>query len=295
MKLKKIIENLFLPENVKKNLSMYINKTGNYNLLDHFDEHEFLPIFNRATTSISVFSLFNIKLDDLIEDYLLSDVLEEFEREQIGHNHKITIKHVDEKILVYYQEALNFFPKDYVFSLMSWKRTAEYAQSRMLPSRKNIWNNLWKNSLQFDFSYHPAIFLGMTRYKGPIVPFLQRVQKYLMVNLPNGSIEVLYNNCVCQTWTLKFSSFSLFISLWHQVMQESAIAYLPKPVTNINEYSIIDFKKNIKVYICNSDKFICLLLILFCNKYREKIDQILLHEPVAPILAEVFTRFPQLQ
>ena len=78
-------------------------------------------------------------------------------------------------------------------------------------------------------------------------------------------------------------------------MQESAIAYLPMPTTNVNEYSIIDFNKKIKVFICNSDKFLCLLLILFCKKYREKIDQILLHEPVAPILAEVFTRFPQLQ
>jgi len=295
MNLKKILENLFLAEIVKKNLDIYINKTGNYNLLDHFDEHEFVPTFNRATTSISVFSLLNIKLVDLIEDNLLSDVLEELEKEQIGHNNTICIRFADEKILVYYQEALKLFPKDYIFTLMSWKRTAEYAQMKMLPGRKNIWNNLWKNSLQYDYSYHPSIFLGMTRYKGPLVSFLQRVQNYLMKYLPNGSIEVLYKECICQPWSLKFSCFSLFISLWHQVMQESAIAYLPMPTTNVNEYSIIDFNKKIKVFICNSDKFLCLLLILFCKKYREKIDQILLHEPVAPILAEVFTRFPQLQ
>ncbi len=115
MNLKKILENLFLAEIVKKNLDIYINKTGNYNLLDHFDEHEFVPTFNRATTSISVFSLLNIKLVDLIEDNLLSDVLEELEKEQIGHNNTICIRFAEEKILVYYQEALKLFPTKIIF------------------------------------------------------------------------------------------------------------------------------------------------------------------------------------
>ena len=119
----------------------------------------------------------------------------------------------------------------------------------------------------------------------------------MQTKMPAQSLDLMYRNTVCMNWKLPHTFTPLFISLWHQVMTETAITYLPCKEEQIEAeiVSSISFDSTTIVYMCNSDKLVCLLLILFNKTYRERLNFICTHEPTAPVIADIFTQFTVLQ
>ena len=296
MALGMINQGLFDPVHVSDAVSRYMLKSNDYSLLDRFDSTEFKPTLHMATLTISVFSNplapeLTFKLQDLIGNHSLADVLNMFEKKQIS-NHYIfpTQSATSGELAVYYLAAIEHFPASHIGVLASWKRSTK---DSMQFGRERVWDILWHNNLKFQNAYHPAIFLAMNRYKGPMSIFLQQVTSFVITHMKPNTLHAMYDNTVCTSWKLKHTFTPQFIALWHQVMLDSAMVYLPKDTKNLS-MSSISYQTNLILFMCNSDKFVCLLLILFNKSYRSRLNTILKHEPMPPILADILTRFPLL-
>lgn len=296
MALSIINQRLFDPEYVSKAISRYMLKTSDYSLLDRFDSTEFKPTLHMASLAVTVFAAPNkpditFNLQDLIGQHNLADVLNLFERKQILNGHVFSAQSAQQsELAVYYTAAMEHFPSSHIGILVCWKRSTKES---LFFDRGRVWDILWNNNLKFQNAYHPAIFLAMNQYKGPMCGFLQQVTSFVMTNMPPNTLHVMYDNIICKNWKLKSSFTPQFIALWHQVMLESAMVYLPKDTNNL-AISSITYKPNLTLYMTNSDKFVCLLLILFNKPYRSRLNAILKHEPMPPILADILTRFPVL-
>ena len=278
----------------------HISETGDYDLPERFDLCEFQPTFNAAQNTVDVFPYKNawlsLPLTSLVPNTSLADILSAFNSSGIVHGHVFQVRGEGTALLVYYDAALKCIPFDNAGLLINWKRTAFLARDKMRPGRIMIWNELWQQIYAPQLSFHPAIFLCMNTYKGPVPFFLQRVSHFLATVLPPNSTDLLYTQIVCQPWNLKSTYAPEFIALWHLVMKESALAYLPKKEKTATEnVSTIKFDNLHTLTISNVDKFLCLLLILFNKPYRTTLNASLAREPLSPILVSIFTRFPQLQ
>ena len=292
-----IINNLFDPDIVAGAIDRYMNKTDDYSILDRFDAVEFSPTFRIATNTIEIFSIhdkptLSFRLKDVIGTNSLADILNTFQKNNINNGHVFQTRNDTGSMLtVYYISAFKYFPKSHLNILCSWKRSGI---DETLPGRKHIWNIIWEKELKHYFVYHPAIFLAMNRYIGPIPAFLQQLTDFMTTKMHPMTMTNLYDTIVNQPWRLPVTFTPLFIDLWHQVMQECAMAYIPNNTEN-NNISSISFQQLKCVYMCSSDKLLCLLLILFNKPYRTRLNKILLHEPTPPVLANIFTHFPTLQ
>jgi hypothetical protein len=274
----------------------YVTETGDYNLADRFDTTDFQPTFNGAQNTVDVFGCLSLPLSVLVPNTSLATILSSFNSNGIVHGHVFQTRCEGTALLVYYNAALKLIPFDDAGFLINWKRTAFLARDKMKPGRIQIWNELWQQIYGPALSYHPAIFLCMNSYKGPVPFFLQQVSHFLATALPPNSTDLIYHQIVCQPWNLKSTYAPEFIALWHLVMKETAVAYLPKKEKTVTaDVSTIKFNNLPPLAIANVDKFLCLLLILFNQSYRAKLDAALAREPLSPILVSIFTRFPQLQ
>lgn len=288
---------------VRKAVKRYLNQTNDYALFDRFDSSLFSPTFNAASNNIDCFGNgsnkpFSIPLNDLIADssWSLSSLLEEFSKKGMGHGYRFPLHEIGTEITIFYLEALQHFPDSFINTLISWKRTGSMNDTTMLPGRKRIWDEIWR-IYKFKFAYHPSIFLAMTQYQGPIPIFLQQVVDFILKNFSSDSLEVFFDQFIDCPWIFKTTYSHGFITLWHQIMKETTAVYLPKLSDSDSEssYSTISYDNNRLCYISNSNKLLCTLLLLFNRDYREKLDCIILQEPVPPILMAIFTRFPGLQ
>ena len=294
-----INQKLIDPPTVQEAIDRYMLRSNDYNIIERFETSEFMPTFHAATNTIVVFEKKNqpnifFKIKDLIPGYSLPDVLNSFEKKQMYNNHVFRIQTSTQcELAVYYMAAIKYFPASHIGLLIGWKRSLkdESALNRHL-----IWDLLWQKHLKFYFAYPPSLFLVMNRYKGPIPKFLQQVIQFINLNLPANALDYIFSQIICKDWKIKYSFTPLFIDLWHQVMMESAIVYLPKNDCNDKNpaRSSLRFQNSQTLFMCNSDKFLCLLLILFNKPYRSQLNTILKHEPMTPIIADIFTTYPLL-
>jgi hypothetical protein len=296
MALKIICSNLYNAAVIQKMLARYMHKTNDYEILERIDMNAFTPTFHVAGNFVSVFPMhgrppLSFQLQELLGPVSMADALNLFGQQGICNGHVFPIDNDNSLLSVYYLEAFKYFPASHINTLCSWKRHTEH------PGRAHVWHMLWNQKLKFYFSYHPAVFLAMTRYSGPVPQFLQEVSYFMQTKMPAQSLDLMYRNTVCMNWKLPHTFTPLFISLWHQVMTETAITYLPCKDEQIEAeiVSSISFDSTTIVYMCNSDKLVCLLLILFNKTYRERLNFICTHEPTAPVIADIFTQFTVLQ
>lgn len=278
---------------VKNAVDRYMYRTNDYNIFLRLDTTLFTPTFNAATNTIDVFKqneqAITFTLEEVTECQSVGEVLQNFYK--IGICHNFCFQMIGCDYLAYYFAALKHFPLPYIDNLISFNRTAPVSP------RRKIWNDLWKMEYKSILAFHPAIFLAMNRYKGPIPTFLQEVTSFMHTTMPHGILHDIYINFICQEWKMPAPFSPRFISLWHQVMTETSVAYLPmKKHVKIDDtvYSSIRFSKQIICYMCNSDKYLCLLLVLFNKPYRQKLNEILVHEPLAPVLANIFAQYQSL-
>lgn len=303
MALQAIVCGLRNEEKIKIAVDKYIEKSSDYNLFEKLDTLSFRPTLNLARSSVTIFhteaGVFEFILVDLMPTCTLNTILCELMQKDIEHGHEFPISSDDASLYYYYEAVLNRIPFTHANQIVNWKRTALQAKSDMLPLRHGIWNKLWSKKYMFFFSYYPAIFTAMLQYQGPITPFLQKVTMFFQSIKPVNGFDTLFKEVVCKPWILHNAYTPNFIMLWHQVMKETAVGYLePNPKVTEDDVTIssIHFNNNLlKLNIKNTDKCLCLLLILFEKRYRNNLDTILLHEPLPHIFASIFSLYPQLQ
>lgn len=277
-------------------LSAYVNATGDYNLVDRFDSQHFSPTFNAATMSIDVFSdparkfrRLSFTLLELFPAVSVCEIMADFANQHITHGYIFPAGKND--IAPFYLAALKLLPPVPAAQLVFWKRAAYAATDTMLTGRKAIWDQLWNTEFSALFSFHPVLFNLMTIYKGPIPLFLQTVQGYLSSVLGPNVLHILYNDIVLMDWHI-LPSMPRFLTLWHRIMKESAAVYLPSIEGHLQPNTTrIRTKTHTGEQIRHSDKFLCLLLLLFHQPYREQLTQILREEPTPGFLADLFARY----
>ena len=300
---KRITRHLFEQDKIKTLIHNYLEKTSNYQILDQFDACEITPTFNEALHSVVLFGTsphpLAYTLTDLVGTTVsLVSLLDEFANQHIFHGHVFDVRQDRHSLILYYLEVLDHIPLENAHLIINWKRTASQALNTMIPDRIGVWNDIWNKKYKFYFSYHPAIFSCMNYYQGPMPNFLQKVSYFMQTKMSADTMDSFYRKIVCTPWVLKRTYGPGFIHLWHQVMRETAVIYLPNPPKQdkIDEtISTITFDDSAPLPIANCDKLLCLLLILFERTYRQKLNHILAHEPVPPILAIIYTKYPSLQ
>ena len=290
-------------EKIKIAVDRYIEKTSDYNLYEKLDTHVFCPTLNLARNSVTVIKtdkcVFEFLLTDLMPACTLNTILCELMQKDIEHGHEFPIMPSDASLYYYYDAILNHIPVHHANAIVNWKRTALQARTEMMPMRHGIWNTLWSKKYMVYYSYCPAIFTPMLQYQGPVPLFLQKVTTYFQKTQMAISIGKLFDDIICKPWILHNASTPNFIVLWHLVMKETAVAYLDKNAEATDtdpSISAISFNNGtLKLNIKNTDKCLCILLLLFEKRYRENLDAILSHEPLPHMFASIFSLYPQLQ
>ena len=293
-----LLDRILDPNTVFHCLTAYVNATGDYNLVDRFDSQPFAPTFNAATMSIDVFSdparkfrRLSFTLLELFPTVPISDIMADFANQHISHAYIFPIGKNGGDIAPFYLAALKLLPPIPAAQLVFWKRAAYAATDTMLIGRKAIWDQLWVSEFSPLFSFHPVLFNLMTIYKGPIPLFLQTVQGYLSSVLGPTVLHTLYNEIVLIDWHI-LPSMPRFLTLWHRIMKESAAVYLPSIENTVHPNTTrIKTKAQTGELIRHSDKFLCLLLLLFHQSYREQLTLILREEPTPGFLADLFSRY----
>lgn len=293
---RQLLDRILDPDTVLRCLTAYVQATGDYTLVDRFDSQPFSPTFNAATMSIDVFSdpgrkfrRLSFTLLELFPLVPISEVMADFANQHISHGHIFPTGKND--IAPFYLAALKLLPPVPAAQLVFWKRAAYASTDTMLTGRKAIWDQLWITEFSALFSFHPVLFNLMTIYKGPIPLFLQTVQGYLSSVLGPTVLHTIYNDIVLMDWNI-LPSMPRFLTLWHRIMKESAAVYLPSIEGHLHpNTSRIKTKAQTGELIRHSDKFLCLLLLLFHQSYRDQLTQILHDEPTPGFLADLFARY----
>lgn len=294
-----VVERLFDPVNIENGLRNYTLSTGDYNLVDRMDMVSFAPTFNAATSTIDVFGenksrRISFRIVDLFPECQIGAILSDFANVGITHGHVFHDQSKAQRIFLFYLQALKLLPPHIAAQIVFWKRAAYAAEENMLAGRKQVWDELWHNEFAFMFCFHPAIFKTMTLYKGPIPLFLQTVHAWLAIELGPKAIGTIYSDIVCRDWTISPST-PRFLSLWHRIMKESAVVYLPSQDDQNHMSKLKSSHVGIAPSLQNSDKLLCLLLLLFHDSYRTALAAIQLEEAQPAILADLFGRYPLLQ
>ena len=296
-----VVERLFDPVIIENGLRNYTLTTGDYNLVDRMDMVPFAPTFNAATSTVDVFCdpksrRISFRIVDLFPDCEIGAILADFSTTGITHGYVFHDYSKAQRIFLFYLQALKLLPPNIAAQIVFWKRAAYAAEENMLAGRKQVWDDLWHNDFAAIFCFHPALFATMTLYKGPIPLFLQTVHAWLAIELGPKAIETIYSDIVCRDWTISPST-PRFLSLWHRIMKESAVVYLPsKDDQTLNHTSKLKSSHvGIAPSLQNSDKLLCLLLLLFHDTYRTALAAIQFEEAQPAILADLFGRYPLLQ
>lgn len=296
-----VFDRLFYPSNVETGLTNYTISTGDYNLVDRMDAVPFAPTFNAATSTIDIFHhpkgrRMSFRLVDLFPESPIGTILADFADAEITHGHIFNEKGRRD-LSIFYLEALKLLPPTIAGQIVFWKRAAYAADETMLPGRRQIWDQLWASEFSHLFTFHPAVFATMTLYKGPIPLFLQMVHAWMAVELGSKALSTIYADIVCKEWSITPST-PRFLALWHRIMKESAVVYLPS-ADAMTENSLSSVLKTSHVgkppSIYNSDKLLCLLLLLFHEPYRAQLASIQVEESPPALLADLFSKYPQLQ
>lgn len=256
-------------------------------LLDRMDITPLNPTYNIQTNSIDIFNSpgfrrLGLDIAQMLPNNSVADIQLEFHAMNIKHGHVFNTNKTDH---VFYSTILDFLPIDHADKMVSWKRCGMGALDRALPGRKTIWDDLWKSNYRYHTSIHPLFFAIQTNYKGPIPLFVQTAYAFLFGQLGGPAIDVFIDQFVNTPWVLPHVKFK---RLWHQIMLQSAVAYLPPPTQPLQSYSQIDNQ-----WLQLDDKLMLLLLLLFHNAYRDRLNH--LNEPLPVFLLAIFTRFPLLQ
>jgi len=291
MALKLLGEQLFNETAIAHCLGRYIRETGDYGLVDRFDQNPFQPTYNASSMTVDIFPNRNLRtlafsLAEILDKFPLSVVLADFAMANITHGHVFPQPKLGGGLLPFYRQALLLLPPAHASQLLFWKRSAYAATEQMLPDRPRVWTDLWLSDFRYSCTFHPAIFLNMTNYKGPIPLFLQTVYAHLLGTIGGLAFHLCYDQIIAQPWHFSPGQ-KRFLDLWHVVMKETAIVYLPtaSELATVVEHPF---------YMLNTDKLLCILLLLFNRAYRTRLDLILTSEPAPTFLASLFTRLPGL-
>jgi hypothetical protein len=294
-----IFERLFEPLVVETGLRAYAISTGDYNLVDRMDTVPFAPTFNAATSTIDIFHCpksrrLSFRLVDLFPEIQIGAILSNFADADITHGHIFTEKN-QRDLSIFYLKALLLLPPNIAAQIVFWKRAAFAAEESMQPGRRHVWDMLWHQEFAALYCFHPAVFASLTLYKGPIPFFLQQVHAWMAVEIGPKALHCIYTEIVCRDWIITPAS-PRFLALWHRIMKESAVVYLPADEQTTQSLSALKTAYVGSVpYLRNSDKLLCLLLLLFHDTYRSLLARLLVEESQPPILADLFSRFPILQ
>ena len=291
MALKYLGEQLFNEVCIENCLSRYIRETSDYGLVDRFDQFPFQPTYNASSMTVDIFPnphlrTLSFSLAEILDKYPLSVVLADFAIANIHHGHVFPQPKLGGGLLPYYRQALKLLPPMHATQLMFWKRSAFAATENMLPDRPRVWTDLWQAEFRYSCTFHPAIFFNITSYKGPIPLFLQTVYAHLLGTIGGHAFHLCYDQIIAQPWQISPGQ-KRFLDLWHVVMKETAVVYLP---TSSDLATVVEHP----FYMLNTDKLLCILLLLFNRSYRTRLDLILLSEPAPAFLATLFTRLPSL-
>ena len=255
-------------------------------LIDRIDVTPLNPTYNIQTNTIDIFYLpgtrrFGLDITLLLPTSSMADIQLEFHAHNIKHGHVFATNKTDH---IFYSTILELIPSEHADKMVSWKRCGIGALDRSLPGRRVIWDDLWKTMFRYHTSIHPLFFSIQMNYKGPIPLFSQTCYAYLLGLIGGPAIDIFIDQFVACHWLMPGAKFS---RLWHEIMHQSAIAYLPPPVENHERYTQFG-----KLWLQLDDKLLILLLLLFHANYRDRLKN--LNEPIPIFLLAIFTRFPQL-
>lgn len=293
-----VFDRLFDSTNVETGLVNYTMSTGDYNLVDRMDGAAFAPTFNAATSTIDVFPSatarrISFRLVDLFPDSQIGTVLADFADAGIAHGH-IFVERIPRDLSVFYLKALKLLPPNISAQIVFWKRAAYAAEETMLPGRRQLWDLLWHHEFAPWYSFHPALFASISRYKGPIPLFLQSVHAFCCMNLGPKAMASIFAEIVCREWTINAST-PRFLFLWHRIMKETAVVYISSEQDSTKASVLKSSTVGDPPSVLNTDKLLCLLLLLFHETYRNQLARILAEESRPAILADLFNRFPILE
>ena len=105
------------------------------------------------------------------------------------------------------------------------------------------------------------------------------------MELGGYQIDIFVDNFIQPLWQIK----APFLRLWHDILRETSIAYLPPPLSDLEKRSSVEIEG--VHWLTLDDKILALLLLLFHAPYRKQLNELAIKPP---FLAEIFLRFPSL-